>query len=70
MKLCRAVAFALVGWYLLIPPVFSPMGSNPRSSNDLSAPLNRWDIWGHPFDSEASCRKERDRLRAEGLPRV
>ena len=70
MKLRHAAALALVGWYLLIPPVFSPMGSNPRSSNDLSAPLNRWDIWGNAFDSEVSCRKEKERLRAEAPRRL
>jgi hypothetical protein len=30
---------SLIGWYLLIPPVFSPMGEHHRSFNDLSAPL-------------------------------
>jgi hypothetical protein len=32
-------ALALLGWYLLIPPVFSPMGGHPLSFNDLSARL-------------------------------
>ena len=68
MKPRRAAVLALVGWYLLIPPVFSPMGSNPRSSNDLTAPLNRWDIWGQPFNSEESCSKEKQRLQSE-VPR-
>jgi hypothetical protein len=66
----HTAALALVGWYVLIPPVFSPMGGHPRSSNDLSAPLNRWDIWGTPFDSETSCRKEKERLRSEAPLRL
>jgi hypothetical protein len=65
-----AAALALVGWYLLIPPVFSPMWSNPRSSNDLTAPLNRWDILGRPFNSEESCSKEKQRLRSEAPKRL
>jgi hypothetical protein len=65
-----AAALALVGWYLLIPPVFSPMGSNPRSSNDLTAPLNRWDILGRHFNSEESCSKEKQRLRSEAPKRL
>ncbi len=70
MKPLHAAAVALIGWYLLIPPVFSPMGGNPRSSNDLAAPLNRWDIWGRPFDSAASCTKEKERLRTEAPRRL
>jgi len=62
-------ALALLGWYLLIPPVFSPMGGHPRSFNDLSAPLNRWNIWAS-FDSEISCRKEKQHLRTEAPIRL
>ena len=51
MNLRHAAALALVGWYLLIPPVFSAMGSHPRAFNDLNAALNKWDIQGS-FDSE------------------
>ena len=59
MKPRHAAALALVGWYLIIPPVFSPMGQHPRSFNDLSAPPNKWDIWAK-FDSESECEKEND----------
>ena len=48
------VVVSFIGWYLLIPPVFSPMGEHHRSFNDLSAPLNKWDISAR-FDSLASC---------------
>jgi hypothetical protein len=57
------------GWYPLIPPVFSPMGRHLRSFNDLSAPLNRWDIWAS-FGSEISCRKGKQHLRTEAPIRL
>src|SRR5580692_11131302 len=53
MKPRHTAALLLVGWYLLIPPVFSPMGEHHRSFNDLTAPLNKWDIWAK-FDSQPS----------------
>jgi hypothetical protein len=31
MKHSHALALSLTGWYLLIPPVFSPMGAYHRS---------------------------------------
>ncbi len=69
MKLRHAAALALVGWYLLIPPVFSPMGEHHRSFNDLNAPLNQWDIWAK-FDSEIGCKKEKEHLRTEAPIRI
>jgi hypothetical protein len=50
VKLRHAAGLAL--WYLMIPPVFSPMEQHHRSFNDLGATLNRWDIvsefeWGY-----------------------
>jgi hypothetical protein len=59
---------ALVGW-LLIPQVFSAMGSHPRAFNDLNAPINKWDIQGR-FDSEASCQKEKESIRNEAPLRL
>jgi hypothetical protein len=44
MNLRHAAALALVGWYLMVPPVFSPMGNHPRAFNNLNASLNKWDI--------------------------
>ena len=69
MKPRHAAALALVGWFLLIPPVFSPMGQHHRSFNDLHAPLNKWDIVSR-FDSRAGCEKEKEHLRAEAPPRI
>jgi len=69
MNLRHAAALALVGWYMLIPPVFSPMGNHPRAFNDLNASLNRWDIQGS-FESNASCEKEKERIRNEAPLRI
>jgi len=50
MDLSHAAALALVGWYLLAPPIKS------RNVNDMSAPLAKWDQWGRsPFESEKAC---------------
>jgi hypothetical protein len=64
MNIPHAVALTLLGWSLIIPPVFSPMGNHPRSFNDLNAPPNKWDIW-EMFDSESECEKEKEHLRTE-----
>jgi len=69
MNALHAVALALVGWFLLIPPVFSAMGGHPRAFNDLNASLNRWDIRAS-FESETSCLKEKQRIRNEAPLRL
>jgi hypothetical protein len=69
MKPRHTAALLLVGWYLLIPPVFSPMGEHHRSFNDLTAPINKWDIWAK-FDSRASCEKEKEKLGSQAPPRI
>lgn len=69
MNIPYAAALTLVGWSLIIPPVFSPMGKHPRSFNDLSAPPNKWDIW-EEFDSESECKKEKAHLRTEAPIRL
>jgi hypothetical protein len=61
MKSREVLSLSFIGWYLLIPPVFSPMGEHSRSFNDLTAPLNKWDIWAR-FDSRSSCNKEKEHL--------
>jgi hypothetical protein len=65
----HCAALMLVGWYLLIPPVFSAMGGHPRAFNDLKAPINRWDIQG-TFESDASCETERARILKEAPLRI
>lgn len=69
MKFREILSLRFVGWYLLIPPVFSPMGEHHRSFNDLSAPLNKWDIWAR-FDSRSSCEQEKEHLLFEALVRL
>jgi hypothetical protein len=43
-KLCYAAAFALLGWYVIIPP-----GPDP------TLPLSRWMVV-HESDSDVDCR--------------
>jgi len=47
----------------------SPMGDHPRAFNDLSAPMNRWDIWAS-FESQTACEKENARIRDEAPLRI
>jgi hypothetical protein len=60
MKLCHAVALALVGWYLVSPPIYKP-GSRGHKAyyTDVSAPLSQWTIM-KVFDSAADCQKEQE----------
>jgi hypothetical protein len=50
MNLRHAAAFALVGWYLMIPP-----GSGSRV--DIDAPLNKWSVF-RSFDTAAECKSQ------------
>jgi hypothetical protein len=59
MSFRHAAALALVGWYLLMPPV--SRSSSGKLASDLSRPLSEWDRIG-VFDSEPSCNKEIDRM--------
>jgi hypothetical protein len=56
MKPRHAAALALVGWYLMIPPI------TPDGTVHSDARLARWRIDGN-FDSSASCEFMRDSLR-------
>jgi len=47
VKLRHAAAFALAGWYLMLPPLEKP-----------NAPLSQWKILAR-VDSEAECQGER-----------
>jgi hypothetical protein len=67
MKSREVLSLSFIGWYLLIPPVFSPIGEHSRSFNDLSAPLNKWDIWPGSI-RDSSCIKEKERLVFEAHP--
>ena len=50
MKLRHFAALALVGWYLMVPPLAADR------TNDASASLSRWTI-SDSFDSAAECRE-------------
>ena len=52
MKLRHAAALALVGWYLMAPPLYEGHKSN------LDAPLSEWVILDS-FDSANDCWRER-----------
>jgi len=48
MKLCRGAVLAIVGWYLMIPPI----GADNKI--DAHAPLAAWRR-GVSFDSQKAC---------------
>jgi hypothetical protein len=53
MNLRHAAALALVGWYLLAPPIAHDPGHwHPK----MTAPLNEW-IVAKSFDSASECEK-------------
>jgi hypothetical protein len=54
MKTRHAAALALVGWYLMTPPVNFPSSDEPVDS----APLAQWYRW-HSFDAASECERFR-----------
>jgi hypothetical protein len=66
MKLRHAAALALVGWYLMVPPIGS---KNGVPMVDKSAPLSQWHHRHSVYQSESDCTealtKERDTYEAE-----
>jgi hypothetical protein len=51
MKLRHAAAFALIGWYLMVPP-------SPRVSiGDTQAPIREW-TRKSAFDIESECKQK------------
>src|ERR1700675_3996937 len=49
MKPLHAAALALVGWYLMVPPVRGAPGEILEH-----APLSQWDVYNQ-YDSKAEC---------------
>ena len=49
MKTRHAAALALVGWYLMLPPV------REAGPPDLGAPLGKWGMLSPSFDSAKEC---------------
>jgi hypothetical protein len=59
MNLPHAAAFALVGWYLLVPPALdlrNPSTQTPGLFVDPSAPLLKWDTLA-TYESKAECER-------------
>jgi hypothetical protein len=53
MSLRHAAALALVGWYLMVPPLL------PDGSVNVKAPLSEWSESGQGFDTAQDCNKAR-----------
>jgi len=64
MKLRHAAALALVGWYLMVPPVSAPSGTEGARLM-TEAPVSRWYNHGS-FDSAKQC-EEAQRSLAVGI---
>ncbi len=59
MKLRHAAALALVGWYLLIPPLESCLGSFYGRPCEQT-PLRKWRRSERTYDSRAKCEEMRN----------
>jgi len=65
MNLRHAAALALVGWYLLMPPMpVEPSGL--LGPPDLRAPLSKWDQEGE-YDHVGDCQSEIFQIRNYSL---
>ena len=51
MKLRHAAALALVGWYLMVPPL---AGTKQHPGLDTNAPISHWSIY-KSFDTAKAC---------------
>ena len=50
----HAAAVALVGWYLMVPPIVRPSGR--EGTTDTNAPLSKWvKVIRGTFDSDDAC---------------
>jgi hypothetical protein len=56
MKPRHAAALALVGWYLMVPPITSSW----PVTYDTSAPLSKWKQGGS-FDTAKECNEEKEK---------
>lgn len=53
MRNCRVAALALVGWYLMLPPLIAD-----QKKYDSGASTKRWSVW-ESFDTAAKCEAAR-----------
>ena|SRR5260370_41900452 len=58
MKPCHVAALALVGWYLLNPPVYinTYSGNVTKGFTNINAPLSQWT--SSAFGTAAACEAE------------
>ena len=56
MNLRHAAVLALVGWYLMSPPLVRKQGT---LQEDTAQPLSKW-VQFRAFDSAQACEKDRD----------
>jgi hypothetical protein len=61
MNLRHAAALALVGWYLMVPPVVCEKG---KCTAELNAPFSQWHRSRKSAGSESNCEEARPRVRA------
>jgi hypothetical protein len=61
MTLRHAAALALVGWYLMVPPVYQRLRASP-------VPLSKWVVNGR-FDSAKKCDEAATKHSAELVKR-
>jgi hypothetical protein len=55
--ICPSSALALLGWYLMIPPLQSANRDDPSGPRDLHAPISQWDQVS-AYDSAAKCQRD------------
>jgi hypothetical protein len=64
MKLRNAAALALVGWFLMVPPM--PKTQEDWKAHSLTAPLRRWSILQR-FESIGKCDARRIQINGQAL---
>jgi hypothetical protein len=63
MNLRHAAALALVGWYLLMPPV---VDEGDTAKVDHSVPLSQWYRGDRVYETQSACEETNARFRAIG----
>ena len=61
MSLRHAAALALVGWYLLMPPIDM---EGEKAKVDGSVPLSQWYHGARVYETQSACEEENAKLRA------
>jgi len=61
VKFHHTIAVALLGWYLMVPP----LRSHGSTAVDVAAPLAEWHIF-KSFDSATECESFREKIRKGG----